>query len=134
MKHEGYAGPAMSRNLAKLGFDWNCRCYWSKENAPEGQAWFITHFNPKGFNNIIDGTELKVGAPTLSVVGKWLRETKHISVRVNYLAHNKTWFYDVLNMEDLSYFQDDDEYNTYEEALTAGIKEVIDILNAEKQQ
>lgn len=59
---------------------------------------------------------------------KWLREEKHINVRVNYLPDG-VWFADWLNLDTEEYDDSDCKCATYEKALEDGIETVLLLLD-----
>lgn len=69
--------------------------------------------------------------PTQSVAQKWLRETKNIHIEISYMYENY-WLYDILTIptHDLIGLSDRPivRYNTYEEALEAGLQEALKLI------
>lgn len=69
--------------------------------------------------------------PTQSVAQKWLRETKNLHIEISYMYENY-WTYDILTIprHDLIGLEDraSVRYNTYEEALEAGIQEALKLI------
>lgn len=69
--------------------------------------------------------------PTKSIVQKWLRETKNLHIEISYMYGNY-WIYDILTIpeHDLVGLSDRPiiHYGTYEEALEAGIFEVLKLI------
>lgn len=70
-------------------------------------------------------------APSQSAAQKWLRETKNIHVEISYMYENY-WLYDILTIptHDLIGLSDRPivRYNTYEEALEAGLQETLKLI------
>lgn len=66
-----------------------------------------------------------------SVAKKWLRENKNLHVEVSYMYENY-WTYDILTIprHDLIGLSDRPiiHYNTYEEALEAGLHEALKLI------
>ena len=66
-----------------------------------------------------------------SVAKKWLRENKSLHVEVSYMYENY-WTYDILTIprHDLIGLSDRPiiRYNTYEEALEAGLQEALKLI------
>lgn len=66
--------------------------------------------------------------PTQFVAQKWLRETKNLHIEISYMYGNY-WIYDILTIpnHDLVGLSDRPivRYNTYEEALEAGLQEAL---------
>ena len=69
--------------------------------------------------------------PTQSLVQKWLRETKNLHIEISYMYENY-WTYDILTIprHDLIGLSDRPiiRYNTYEEALEAGLQEALKLI------
>ena len=69
--------------------------------------------------------------PTQSVAQKWLRETKNLHIEISYMYENY-WTYDILTIQrhDLIGLSDRpiSRYNTYEEALEAGLQEALKLI------
>lgn len=69
--------------------------------------------------------------PPKSVAQKWLRETKNLHIKISYMYENY-WTYDILTItrHDLIGLSDRPiiRYNTYEEALEAGLQEALKLI------
>ena len=69
--------------------------------------------------------------PTQFVAQKWLRETKNLHIEISYMYGNY-WIYDILTIprHDLIGLSDRPivRYNTYEEALEAGLQETLKLI------
>lgn len=69
--------------------------------------------------------------PSQSVAQKWLRETKNLHIEISYMYENY-WTYDILTIprHDLIVLSDRPifRYNTYEEALEAGLQEALKLI------
>ncbi len=93
----------------------------------------------KGFNErkyIMDVSTLLycyryLSVPPQSVTQKWIRETKNLHVEISYMYENY-WTYDILTIprHDLIGLSDRPiiRYNTYEEALEAGLQEALKLI------
>ena len=72
-----------------------------------------------------------LSVPPQSVVQRWLRETKDLHIEISYMYENY-WTYDILTIprHDLIGLSDRPiiRYNTYEEALEAGIQEALKLI------
>ena len=66
--------------------------------------------------------------PAQSIAQKWLRKTKNLHIEISYMYGNY-WIYDILTIpsHDLIGLSDRPivHYNTYEEALEAGLQEAL---------
>lgn len=69
--------------------------------------------------------------PMQSIAQKWLRETKNLHIEISYMYGNY-WIYDILTIpnHDLVglYNRPIIHYNTYEEALEAGLQEALKLI------
>ena len=69
--------------------------------------------------------------PPQSVAQKWLRETKNLHIEIPYMYGNY-WIYNILTIpnHDLVGLSDRPiiRYNTYEEALEAGLQEALKLI------
>lgn len=72
-----------------------------------------------------------LSAPSQSIAQKWLRETKNLHIGISYMYENY-WLYDILTIptHDLIGLSDRPifRYNTYEEALEAGLQEALKLI------
>ena len=72
-----------------------------------------------------------LSVPPQSVVQRWLRETKDLHIEISYMYENY-WTYDILTIprHDLIGLSDRPiiRYNTYEEALEAGLQEALKLI------
>lgn len=69
--------------------------------------------------------------PPQSIAQKWLRETKNLHIEIPYMYGNY-WIYNILTIpnHDLVGLSDRPivHYNTYEEALEAGLQETLKLI------
>ena len=122
---EGIADYEMSLRLKEAGFDELCCCKWAVE--PLTEPMLMGAIGRAGFRNS-ECVGRDAAAPNLCHIHKWLREKRHISVRVNYLPFGGLWFADWLNLESMEYDDSDAKFATYEEALADGIDVVLKMI------
>ena len=108
--------------LREKGFNEYCKDIIKEDNNRIMQSVFRTNKNlPK----------LCYSLPTQSVAQKWLRETKNLHIEISYMYENY-WTYDILTIprHDLIGLSDRPiiRYNTYEEALEAGLQEALKLI------
>lgn len=108
--------------LKEKGFNEYCKDIIKEDNNRIMQSVFRTNKNlPK----------LCYSRPTQSVAQKWLRETKNLHIEISYMYENY-WTYDILTIprHDLIGLEDraSVRYNTYEEALEAGLQEALKLI------
>lgn len=82
-------------------------------------------------NSLIDKMGLGYSAPNQSFAQKWLRETKNLHIEISYMYGNY-WIYDIITIpeHDLVGLSDRPiiRYETYEDALSAGIFEALKLI------
>ena len=104
--------------LKEKGFREDCMSFYTKDGL----------FN---CNSYINTNVLKLPVPTQSITQKWLRETKNLHIEISYMYENY-WTYDILTIprHDLIGLSDRPiiRYNTYEEALEAGLQEALKLI------
>lgn len=102
--------------LKRLGFDWYCDHYYTKEDSPVGCMWLTVGVDAN-YN------EHYVAAPALHVAAKWLRDVLgwHISVNPEY---DGTWYFHICPVGGANE-EGGDGFKTYEDALSAGITEIL---------
>lgn len=83
------------------------------------------------FRTSKDLPKLFYSCPIQSIAQKWLRETKSLHIEISYMYGNY-WIYDILTIpnHDLVGLSDRPivHYNTYEEALEAGLQEALKLI------
>lgn len=108
--------------LKEKGFNEYCKDIIKEDNNRIMQSMFRTNKNlPK----------LCYSRPTQSIAQKWLRETKNLHIEISCMYENY-WLYDILTIptHDLIGLSDRPiiRYNTYEEALEAGLQEALKLI------
>lgn len=129
MTHEDYCTFEQSKALKEMGFDWDVFHYYLKDLSGEIQFWEIDEGedNPNGWRN-----GYRISAPTLAQAAKWLRG-KGIGITVQiYTKEKRDWgpnyFEGVFYRPYFTSTKDaqamgiiNNDFNSYEEALSAGI-------------
>ena len=104
--------------LKEKGFREDCMAFYTKDGLFKCNAYINTNV-------------LKLPSPTQSIAQKWLRDTKCLHIEIGYMYGNY-WIYDILTIpnHDLVGLSDRPiiHYDTYEEALEAGIKEALRLI------
>ena len=133
INHECYVSLEVAKLLKQAGFDWETREYYKpiKEgykldwnslpvNWNQKVAILIAqkHNHPEGYS-----------APTLDVAQRWLREVKGVEVNVLcvYIGNDKKYSYDAFEGK-YNHELIKEGFDTYEEALEAGIKIVLELI------
>lgn len=118
---EDYVSLEMAKLLKEKGFDVPC----CSQYTDKGTVW--RYFHPENFNAYKD----YYSCPTLYEAQKWIRDTMYIHIEIVYMYGNY-WIYDLLTIptHDLIGLTDKDnvKYESYEEALSAGILEVLELI------
>ena len=113
--------------LKEKGFDWKC------EHLIDRNKVIRKYDLPQSMSccTEIDNEPVEFLCPTLYVAQKWLRDTKCLHIEIGYM-YGDYWLYDILTIptHDLIGLSDRPifRYNTYEEALEAGIKECLKLI------
>ena len=133
MNHEYYVSSEIAKLLKEAGFDWECTHYYSVNTLHEPNNGFI-HIYKQYEALFYDHNRTKMSvysAPTLDVVQRWLREVKQCYVQVypmfSFEGTLEYYFVEVIHPNSRNIKSN--EFNTYEEALEAGIKKALEIIN-----
>lgn len=126
MEHEDYVGFEQATALKKLGFDWKCYTFYHQDN------WCgLSHSGMCENHNMF---KMCFSAPTLAQAQKWLREEKKITILIDILSNKKKQFYWKLYDNNLHFNgASNANYNSYEQALSAGIDKAIELLKEESK-
>ena len=135
MLEESYVSFETAKLLKEAGFDVPCKGVYVTDRI--GYYEFRENDNKRTADdlwwNTRDGFQYEYLAPTLALAARWLREVHHYAVCVWYTADYRKWFYaygDMNNMAfDVEYNISDFIYDSYEEALEAGISFTLKKLN-----
>ena len=141
MNHEYYVSSEIAKLLEKAGFDWKCRKCYNKGVLFDMEPDEIRTQTPQH-------SSYDVLAPTLEVAQRWLRKVKNYYVSVDvdcdsvevfytarYLFHNGDNYNASYIWEDTGMNNDVKHrrfrrfFDNYEEALEAGIKKALEIIN-----
>lgn len=149
MTHEQFIKPKTAKLAKQAGFNWECEtCYIGKSKTPYKYDKYFNwnmprkDFEKEGSDNLfyafINQKKITnfISAPTQSVLQRWLRELKGMSVEVCHVivwveggALGIKWCYRIyyLNSNEGDIVSSD-EFNTYETALEAGLRKCLIIL------
>lgn len=126
MEHEDFVTFEQAVKLKELGFNWECDyCYYYN---------FHNHDNPIfARHELIDPCDVEEywDAPTLSQAQKWLREVKEICVTSGIKIHEGKYKFNwsiTLFKEGRGIWDESVIYDTYEQALLAGINRVLELI------
>lgn len=121
-----YCSPTQCELLKASGFDWETDAYYTNEDAPEHHFWIV----PDKTMNYNDGSAglLTMSAPTLYYAAKWLREVHGADIVVSPRFDSNTgdrigYFWRWSQRTDV---KDENSYESFEDALSAGIDAVIE--------
>lgn len=129
MNTEDFVTYKQALALKELGFDLKVNHYYDdegyiienladySEEVPYGEYTSYDNFNYEDFYS----------APTLAQAQKWLRKNKRYSVEELYDCDDK-WSYFIVRMSDGEYIRHIRDFNSSEEALSAGITECLKLL------
>ena len=134
MKNKDFVTYEQAVALKKLGFREKCLCHYTfgefvinnyVVNEEKDEYVYV--------DNLLDSLNTDTlgdnicDAPTLSQVQTWLRKEKRYSVEELYDCDDK-WSYFIVKMSDGEYIKHISDFNSPEEALSAGISEAIKFL------
>lgn len=140
MTPEDYVSYPLALRLKAAGFDEPCRdFYWTSDST-------FKHTDAPVHKNSEHCTTM-VAAPTLWQAQKWLREKYGLHVSVDpYSDYSEDadgrkcdewhfWAFDLYTIfGDERFTESDEEFDTYESALSAGISAALDLINPEKKE
>lgn len=124
---EDYVTYAQAKALRELGFDWECNHFYDTSNERPNLRGGYYDFNH-------DGAYDDTSAPTMSQAAKWLREVKGISVEPvscgyeDNVSGNIVWCSFICLLKDKLGYNQTATFDTYEQALSAGIDKVLELL------
>lgn len=117
--------------LKELGFNWTCNHYYDAEImnvddylSPDVADYYDNH----------NAYQSRISAPTLAQAQKWLREKEiEVGVFAEFDGELRTgqWVWLMRKFNTHLYdtvFSEDNNYDTYEQALSAGIDEALELL------
>lgn len=130
MNHEQYIELKNAKLAKQVGFDWECHKVY-KTDVTENLTLF-TYTKEEGYKNT---SEFICSAPTQSVLQRWLREVKGISVEVCHVivVEGDTlgikWWYRICYLNSNKHdILSPDKFNTYEAALEASLQKCLTLI------
>lgn len=141
--HESYVSLETAKMLKEAGFDWRCTHYYTMgyNNIHQPNNGYIAA--AKEFRQLFrnhNNSKLPIySAPTTDVAQRWLREEKNINIEVKILSITSgqlMWYAKIYYLQKHGGIYDQVEfiqhteisYDSYEEALEAGIQKCLTIL------
>lgn len=127
---EHYVSYEQSQALKRLGFDWDVRGYYTRDDnlkkVREGTA--LNHNDTKKFKNILS-------APRLDQAAAWMREVKEIDIepRVWFVGNKREYRPYVMPPKCKDYIAYPPE-DSYEKALESGISMALELLGKEVKE
>lgn len=137
MNKEDFVTYEQALYLKKLGFRELCLYRYEKEELLPNYYYsddevdvedLYRSYNSYSINNL-EYRANTIDAPTLVQVQKWLRKTKKYNITPKYIGNNY-WIAEIsiLDTTNISHIK---VYDSYEEALSAGITECLKLLEKE---
>ena len=135
MIEESYVSFGTAKMLKEAGFEANLKTKYVEEEKDEWAFW--DSGAKRSDYNYFDDT---IACPTQALAARWLRETHGIHVSSNIFmdfandADGKTidewnfWSYDLFDNSGRIIEESDDRYDSYEEALEAGLKHCLELI------
>ena len=121
--HEYYVSLEVAKLLKEVGFDWKCNGVFLSE---DGTQYAFIKADAACDNNNSKYNPYNISAPTLDIAQRWLRETQKYQVAV--LPNGLKGYAALCFLYKEPITQPFEHYSTYEEALEAGIKRVLEII------
>ena len=128
MNTEDFVTYEQALALKKLGFDWKVNhCYF--DGLEELTDNYIHNSNYDNCNSS-EYVECVCSAPTLAQAQKWLLKNKEYYVQPAWVIDKDFWVVDIQTKDEIIEVIIDDNpfFNSYEEALSAGITECLKLL------
>ena len=134
MIEESYVRFDTARMLKEAGFDVPCKTYYEIEDGEVVRKDGVSKHDYNGMEDAV------CSRPTQALAARWLRELNGIHVSSNIFmdsandADGKTvdewtfWSYDLFDNSGRIIEESDDRYDSYEEALEAGLQEAIKLI------
>ena len=111
-----------ARMLKEAGFDVPC----FNQYTERGTIWHCDC--PENFNI----SQRATSCPTQALAARWLREAHHYVVCVWYSAEHEKWFYAHWNLDNMMFDEEysisDFIYDSYEQALEAGLQKAVKLI------
>lgn len=119
---ESYVSLETARLLKEAGFDVPCTSQYTENEF----AW--ENLRKTDFNK----SDYVFSRPTQALAARWLREVHHYAVCVWFSQEDGKWFYAHGDIESMVFTEEysisEFIYETYEEALEAGLQEAIKLI------
>ena len=126
MIEESYVSFDTAKLLKEAGFDVPCNSYYELEDGEAVRKDCIRPYDHNGFGDTI------CSRPTLALAARWLRDKHklHVSVSIAGLFDGLRdliyWAFSVMNVNTALFeYIDGNRYDTYEEAMEAGLQSVL---------
>lgn len=134
MIEESFVSFDTAKMLKEAGFDVPCRGVYVTDRT--GYYEFREYDNKQTTDDLCwdtdDGFQYEYLAPTQALAARWLREIHHYAVCVWFSKDHEKWFYAHGNMDNIMFDTDycisEYIYDSYEEALEAGLQEAIKLI------
>ena len=135
MLKESYVSFDTAKLLKEVGFEANLKTIYVEEEKDEWAFW--DSGAKRSDYNYFDDT---IACPTQALAARWLREAHGIHVSSNIFmdsandADGKTvdewtfWSYNLFDNSGRIIEESDDRYDSYEEALEAGLKRALELI------
>ena len=128
MNNEDFVTYEQAVSLKKLGFDWEVNHYYHDNPELEIYVSYCLQrsFTYRDYNNY---DSERISAPTLAQAQKWLRKNKSYYIYPRYEG-DKMWGFAITNLnKDSVNFIRFGTYQSFEDALSVGITECINLIS-----
>lgn len=117
MKKEDYVSLGVAQILKEKGYDERCRAFYENDE-------YVVGMLPLDYNKFPS----RCSMPTLYEAQKWLRIKHRVSITPYYVGNDKYTYHLVRMNGAYNYCNNNNIYDTYEEALNEGIKEALELV------
>ena len=129
---ESYVTFETAKLLKEAGFDCKVHKYFYRPRF-SGKTTEIFAMPERNAN----GEARSVSCPTQSFAARWLREVHKIHLFANYFFEDCKWFYVTVDLKESDEVRaihpNESNYETYEEALEAGLQEALRLIIKNKE-
>lgn len=134
METTDFCSYELSKRLKDCGFDEPCYFYYTRKDSPDDHVWLTTSEEaPIDYNrSVYAGCSM----PTLAQAQKWLRERKDIAILLD-CEFKDGWGYEIAKFDNqfaVPFCECKYGFQTYESALSAGIKSALILLAGKEDE
>lgn len=143
MNNEDFVSYELALKLKELGFDYDCYYYYTKRYLDNVVVCLSSKESPADYNKMSGNV---CSMPFLGQAQKWLRENWDLHIDVYPIADCSLdadgqvceewnyWTFDIMHvMSTRNIVEDEEQYGSYEEALSAGLSAALELIEQENK-